>query len=400
MAELLEQRSSISLQLIDALLEVFGEFNQLNIWSKVTKDDFTVKRFDLGNDSNLCCCQLTETAKSKLNFSSPKDCEGVVVKFLTFGDNGITDNGLSLADIVAVNTVLSINQISPKLLFANSKCYVHEYIKSRIYTFENDDNPEVVKCLARILAKFHSLDAPISNNAYKTSQKSYEDFFNRRKHIYGWGNTEATGQKYLKALENHPEIKEQYYDEFAKIDYHSEIVYVQNLKERLDSPIVFAHSDFNRGNRLVVKDSKDQLEKIYLIDFDATSMNNRGVDFGDYFSNYRHREDFANEGFPSDEDMALFLNEYREKCAQIFGTEFLDKKENSLEHMIDEAKIYTLGSYIGGTFFGLMWYQEAHDTGKGQYFLNVAKNQSRGYNRLKKRFIEDGTIPRILQMPK
>ncbi len=98
-------------------------------------------------------------------------------------------------------------------------------------------------------------------------------------------------------------------------------------------------------------------------------MNNRGVDFGDYFSNYRHREDFANEGFPSDEDMALFLNEYRKKCAQIFGTEFLDKKENSLEHMIDEAKIYTLGSYIGGTFFGLMWYQEAHDTGKGQYFL-------------------------------
>ncbi len=228
MAELLEQRSSISLQLIDALLEVFGEFNQLNIWSKVTKDDFTVKRFEyvfivdivkiyklffhhsLGNDSNLCCCQLTETAKSKLNFSSPKDCEGVVVKFLTFRDNGITDNGLSLADIVAVNTVLSINQISPKLLFANSKCYVHEYIKSRIYTFENDDNPEVVKCLARILAKFHSLDAPISNNAYKTSQKSYEDFFNRRKHIYGWGNTEATGQKYLKAMENHPEIKEQY----------------------------------------------------------------------------------------------------------------------------------------------------------------------------------------------
>lgn len=46
MAELLEQRSSISLQLIDALLEVFGEFNQLNIWSKVTKDDFTVKRFE------------------------------------------------------------------------------------------------------------------------------------------------------------------------------------------------------------------------------------------------------------------------------------------------------------------------------------------------------------------
>lgn len=47
MADILELRSSISPQLIDKLLEVFGEFNQLNIWSKVTsKDDFTVKRFE------------------------------------------------------------------------------------------------------------------------------------------------------------------------------------------------------------------------------------------------------------------------------------------------------------------------------------------------------------------
>lgn len=98
-------------------------------------------------------------------------------------------------------------------------------------------------------------------------------------------------------------------------------------------------------------------------------MNNRGADFGDYFANYRHREDFADEGFPSDTEMSLFLNEYRAECGRILGTEFLNKEENSLEHMIDEAKMYTLGAYIGGTFFGLMWYQEVHATEKGQYFL-------------------------------
>lgn len=145
-----------------------------------------------------------------MHFNSAKDCEGVVVKFLTFGENGITDNGLSLADIVVVNTVLSLNKISPKFLFANNMCYVHEYIESRVYSFEDDDNPDIVKQLARILAKFHSLDAPLSNNASKTSQKSYEDFLHRRKHIYGWGDAEATGQKYLKVIEQHPEIKEKY----------------------------------------------------------------------------------------------------------------------------------------------------------------------------------------------
>lgn len=47
MTELLELRSSISLQLIDDLLNVFKEINQSNIWSKVTsKDDFTIKRFE------------------------------------------------------------------------------------------------------------------------------------------------------------------------------------------------------------------------------------------------------------------------------------------------------------------------------------------------------------------
>lgn len=119
----------------------------------------------------------------------------------------------------------------------------------------------------------------------------------------------------------------------------------------------------------MIRKRSDGQQQIYLIDFDATSMNNRGADFGDYFANYRHKEDFADEGFPSDEEMSLFLNEYRTECGRILGAEFLSKEENTLEHMIDESKMYTLDSYIGGTFFGLMWYQQVHNTEKGQYFL-------------------------------
>ena len=75
------------------------------------------------------------------------------------------------------------------------------------------------------------------------------------------------------------------------------------------------------------------------MDFDYSTYNYRGYDLGRYFSNYRHTDDmFGNEGFPRDEQMGLFLNEYRLECAKVQGDHYLKLEINSLEQLIKEAK--------------------------------------------------------------
>ena len=78
----------------------------------------------LGNDSNLCCCELTDEAKTKLQFNSRKDHSGIVVKFRSDDP----DEYQTLADSIAINTIASDAKISPKLIFVNDQCYIHEYI--------------------------------------------------------------------------------------------------------------------------------------------------------------------------------------------------------------------------------------------------------------------------------
>ena len=78
---------------------------------------------------------------------------------------------------------------------------------------------------------------------------------------------------------------------------------------------------------------------------------------------------FGDEGFPSDEEMALFLSEYRAECArQQGGDYYLNDAANSLEQLIKESKIYTLMAY-GDYFFCLMMYNNDPNGPKKEYFL-------------------------------
>lgn len=47
---------------------------------------------------------------------------------------------------------------------------------------------------------------------------------------------------------------------------------------------------------------------------------------------------FSNEGFPSDEEMHLFLKEYQLECSKVQGKFYLEQKINSIEQLIKEVK--------------------------------------------------------------
>lgn len=144
----------------------------------------------------------------------------------------------------------------------------------------------------------------------------------------------------------------------STIDVKECRTFLRQLISKIDSPLVFSHNDFNRGNRLVQCDESEN-KRIYLVDFDYANYFARGQDIGRYFSNYRHKDDmFGDEGFPTDQQMDLFIEEYRKEFAQrtTNGLQWFNDQRNSREKFRSEAKIYAMKAYLDDCLFGLMMF--------------------------------------------
>ena len=127
--------------------------------------------------------------------------------------------------------------------------------------------------------------------------------------------------------------------------------------EEVKSPVVCAHSDFNRGNILI---KGDPLE-IKLVDLDYCGYNFRGFDFGKYFACWKQKEIFGFDRFPTDEEMGLFLKAYIKECVNLYGEDYLKKEVNSEAFMIRESKYFTLITYLIDSFFLVLQYTHYPD---------------------------------------
>lgn len=149
--------------------------------------------------------------------------------------------------------------------------------------------------------------------------------------------------------------------------------FLKEIRKDCQPPLVFSHSDFNRGNRIVTKRTDKNgniVSRIQLVDFDYSTTNYRGTDIGRFFSSYKHTDDnFGNEPFPTDEEMKLFLEEYRTECVSIMGDSYDKDPINSIEQMIKEAKIYALVGIFVDFWFCLLMYCRQYNTDKKFYFL-------------------------------
>ncbi|KAH9396450.1 hypothetical protein TYRP_019857 [Tyrophagus putrescentiae] len=383
----MQKRTDVTENDVDKLLNVFGQLNSCSLWSQVEREDFTVRRFEMGYVNDIACCTLTPEAKARLLPRFPTDATAVVVKFsppeLFFEQSRL--------EVVANNTIISERKLSPRLLYIDEKTTINEYIPCRNYAVEDDLEESTVKQLARVLAQFHSLQPPVSKNGFIKWEAMNEN-------LGKVPGAEAVCEKqFLTSIEADPALKAEYYEVFQDLDVVAVMSANKQAMAEVGSPHVFSHSDFNRGNRLV-KEVKDDSgvtikKEIYLVDFDYSTYNYRGYDLGRYFSNYRHTDDmFGNEGFPTDEQMGLFLNEYRQECAKVQGDHYLKLEINSLEQLIKEAKVFLLNALTIDYFFCLMMYSLNPTGEKKEYFLKSAKNRYAAFKEIKERITKDGTL--------
>lgn len=379
------KRTNVTDEDVDKLLKVFGQLSSCNIWSRVQRQDFTVKRFESGYVNDIAACTLTADAERRLCQYST-DPKAVVVKFFVpelFQERNRTE-------IVAINTCISENKLCPRLLYIDEQTTINEFIQCRNYSVEDDLEIDTVKQCARVLAQFHSLKPPLSKNGFNKW-----DIFNENLRQEP-GAEEIYGNKFLKYLEADPLLKEKYYEVFLDLDIEEIIEFSRKAMLDINSPTVFSHNDFNRGNRIVqvVKDdSGNTKKKIYFVDFDYSTYNFRGFDLARYFSNYRHADDmFGNEGLPTDEEMGIFLKEYQMECSRVQGDFYLKQEINSIEQLIKEVKVFLLDILTIDFFFCLVLYNLNPKGNEKEYFLESTKNRYEFFKDVRKRITSDGIL--------
>ena len=190
--------------------------------------------------------------------------------------------------------------------------------------------------LAQKVAKFHSLDMPIPKDGVEDTM---DGIFIR------WFD-DVLRQSYSEGVVR-KEIEKHRYPVFSKLNYIQEIDWLKKTMEGLNSPIVLSHNDLNRRNILIKQENGCKELQLYLIDFDWTNYNYRGLDLGQYFACWRQKEvDFGYVDFPSDQQMCVFIDAYINEMTKIFGTSYGKEEINCRQQLIKEAKVFALFSYI------------------------------------------------------
>ena len=208
-------------------------------------------------------------------------------------------------------------------------------------TAEDDKNDRLVTRLAEKLADFQSLTMPIpKDRALDFMSGVFDRWFD-----------DDLKNSYLTGLVR-DEITKKNYQMLAKFNFVEEMKWLRKLMVNVGSPIIFTHNDFNRRN-ILIRETEDKTDfDIFLIDFDWSSYNFRGADFGQYFSGWCQKaSDWECNPFPSDQEMSVFIDAYIKRMTEIFGEKYAKQDINSRERLCKESKVFAMYSMVRDVIF-------------------------------------------------
>ncbi len=235
------------------------------------------------------------------------------------------------------------------------------FSKSRSFNKSDDQNYAMVSLLAQKLAKFHSIKAPIPKDNSKIWLKAVcEDWFDDNM------KQSLTNGKLFEAIQSQNRVT------FLNLDFCAELLWIKKAILASNSPIMFTHCDFNRGNILIRENSNNYNPEIFLVDFDFSSFNYRGIDIGRYFSSWGHEDEMFGFGeYPTDEQMSVFICAYINESIKLMGNSYSELEVNSKENIIKEAKLFTLICYLTDALFCL--YMANIDESKlSEYLVSIS----------------------------
>uniref|UniRef100_A0A8C7XFS6 ethanolamine kinase n=1 Tax=Oryzias sinensis TaxID=183150 RepID=A0A8C7XFS6_9TELE len=143
------------------------------------------------------------------------------------------------------------------------------------------------------------------------------------------------------------------YKKLMRLDLPAELENLRKLLAATPSPVVFCHNDVQEGNVLDLKDKDgNSTDRLMLIDFEYSSYNYRGFDFGNHFCEWMYDYTFDEwpffkatpKNYPSREQQLLFIRSYLGEYDN--NSEVGVDRTQIEEDMIIEANRYALASHF------------------------------------------------------
>ncbi|ULT93854.1 hypothetical protein L5515_010540 [Caenorhabditis briggsae] len=252
-------------------------------WRKVKIEDFRIRAITGGMSNLLFLVELPakiqptqmEPEKALLRVHCQSDIDQLLSESVVF-------------------TLLSERNLGPKMLGVFPGGRFEQFIPSRALQCLEISKPGLSKLIAPIVARVHTLDAPIPKEP-QTLQTARQWLDRFKKTPAG----ERPIEMYLTRADV-PESDFQYPTTITVAQLERELNFVEFFLQHSNSPVVFSHNDLQEGNFLLIDgyqladdgtvltaDGKPTDEDpLSLIDFEYCSYNYRGFDLGNHFCEY------------------------------------------------------------------------------------------------------------------
>lgn len=223
--------------------------------------------------------------------------------------------------------------LGPKLHGSFDGGRVEEFIPSHMLReVDYEERPETVLELARKLARYHSLDLPISKKRHQILD-ACESLYQQRDLVE------------FRKLTNHLGIMDISLCE--QFDAKSEIDWLRKAENVIGGRIVTISGDINKNN-ILVRDKPDKFgERVMMIDYELTTRDYRGRDLGQLFI-FRIFEMvdglFSLIGdYPDESWRRLIITEYLKETRKLNYFDW-DEKLDSVDHVLMEADFFMFHS--------------------------------------------------------
>uniref|UniRef100_A0A8C4HQV7 Ethanolamine kinase n=1 Tax=Dicentrarchus labrax TaxID=13489 RepID=A0A8C4HQV7_DICLA len=306
-------------------------------WKTIKEDDFQISIVSGGLSNLLYLCSLPdhvhcvgeEPRQVLLRIYGAILQVGLSCSYLFM--NGV--DSLVLESVMFA--ILAERMLGPKLYGIFPDGRLEQYLPNTRMHTEQLSDPSISAEIATKLARFHEMLMPFNKEP---------------KWLFG------TIDKYMDQVMKLHFVREAHvkkYKKLMKLDLPAELESLRALLAATPSPVVFCHNDVQEGNILMLED-RDQTstDRLMLIDFEYSSYNYRGFDFGNHFCEWMYDYTYNQwpfykatpENYPTREQQLHFIRGYL--AEQRRYSDFAMDQTQIEEDMIIEANRYALASHF------------------------------------------------------
>uniref|UniRef100_A0AAY4DHN3 Ethanolamine kinase n=1 Tax=Denticeps clupeoides TaxID=299321 RepID=A0AAY4DHN3_9TELE len=298
-------------------------------WKSISEADFQIRIVSGGLSNLLYMCSLPDHVH-------PVADEPARVLLRIYG--AILQGVESLVLESVMFAILAERALGPRLYGIFPEGRLEQYLPSKRLRTDQLAVPELSAEIATKMARFHQMVMPFNKEP---------------KWLFGHID------KYMDQIKTLKFVREAHVKKFNKLmkyDLPAELESLRSLLAATRSPVVFCHNDVQEGNILRLDGCGEKsTDNLMLIDFEYSSYNYRGFDFGNHFCEWvydytYHQWPFFKadlEHYPNREQQLHFIRNYLSESGRYSNRDDHTQVE---EELLLEANRFALASHF---FWGL-----------------------------------------------